>query len=439
MTDKLNIDIMQNSDELFNQAQQFIPGGVNSPVRAFQGVGGTPIFFAAGSGAYLISTENKRYIDYIGSWGPLILGHADPEVIQAVQQAAAQGLSFGAPTMLETTLAKLICTLMPSIETVRLVNSGTEATMTAIRLIRGYTGRNKVIKFEGCYHGHSDGLLVKTGSGGLTLGIPSSAGVPTSFSEQTLVATFNDLDSVNALFKQYGHDIAGIIVEPIAGNMNCILPLPEFLEGLREICDKHHSLLIFDEVMTGFRVALGGAQSVYHVKPDLTTLGKIIGGGMPVGAIGGRRDIMEYLAPLGPVYQAGTLSGNPIAMTAGITTLQKIQQPYFYDNLSHVTTRLLQGLSKLAQQHRVPFTTNQAGSMFGLFFTSSESVTCYRQTIKCNLKTFQQFYHSMLEDGVYFAPSAYEAGFISAQHQQIEIDTTLHAAERAFTKIAKSI
>lgn len=426
---------MTNSATYFAEAQQFIPGGVNSPVRAFKSVGGTPVFFTAGEGAYLISCENKRYIDYIGSWGPLILGHADPDVIKAVQASVLRGLSFGAPTPHEISLAKMVCSLMPSIELVRMVNSGTEATMTAIRLARGVTNRNKFIKFEGCYHGHSDALLVKAGSGALTLGVPSSPGVPSSFTEHTLIASFNDLDSVTALFEQHGHDVAAIIVEPVAGNMNCILPQPKFLKGLRDLCDQYQSLLIFDEVMTGFRVALGGAQSLYQVKPDLTTLGKIIGGGMPVGALGGRRDIMEHLAPSGPVYQAGTLSGNPVAMAAGVATLEKIQQPGFYDELAKTTSTLCEGLQDIAHQHRMGLTTNQAGSMFGLFFTHEKTVTNYQQATACDLSLFQSFYHRMLAAGIYLAPSPYEAGFVSCCHGPAEIDATLHAADQAFAEL----
>lgn len=423
---------MIDSTTLFEQAKQLIPGGVNSPVRAFHGVGGTPIFFEAGEGAYLISSEGKRYIDYVGSWGPLILGHADKDVISAVQNAAANGLSFGAPTPSEVTLAQLICDIVPSIDAVRMVNSGTEATMTAIRLARGFTGRNKFIKFEGCYHGHSDALLVKAGSGALTLGVPSSPGVPASFTEHTLVATYNDIDSVAQLFDTYHNEIAGIIVEPIAGNMNCVLPQPGFLEGLRELCDNYQSILIFDEVMTGFRVALGGAQSIYQVTPDLTTLGKIIGGGMPVGALGGRQEIMQHLAPVGPVYQAGTLSGNPIAMAAGIATLKKLQQPGFYQQLEKTTSYLLQGLTEIANRYQVPFTTNHMGGMFGLFFSKDEKIVNFQQAISSHLSTFQQFYHTMLNAGVYFAPSAYEAGFVSCQHHDAEIAATLAAAELAF-------
>lgn len=426
---------MSNSNQLFANAQQIIPGGVNSPVRAFKGVGGNPIFFESGQGAYLTSSDGEHYIDYVGSWGPLILGHADSDVIDAVQATAAKGLSFGAPTPLEITLAKLVCEIMPNIESVRMVNSGTEATMTAIRLARGFTGRNKFIKFEGCYHGHSDALLVKAGSGALTLGVPSSPGVPQGCTEDTLVATFNDLDSVTTLFEQYGNDIAGIIVEPIAGNMNCVLPQPKFLQGLRDICDQHQSLLIFDEVMTGFRVALGGAQSIYSIKPDLTTLGKIIGGGMPVGALGGRHDVMQHLAPVGPVYQAGTLSGNPIAMIAGITTLKKLQQPGFYENISQTTEKLLQGLQEIADHHGVAFTTNQSGSMFGLFFTTQTTVSNFQQATACDLNAFQCFYHSMLKSRIYLAPSAYEAGFVSCQHTEKEIAATLAAAEKAFAEV----
>ena len=427
---------MTNSSDLFAQAEHVIPGGVNSPVRAFHGVGGTPLFFERGEGPYLYSVEGERYIDYVGSWGPLILGHADPDVIAAVQDAAQKGLSFGAPTPAEVTLAQMICDVMPSIESIRMVNSGTEATMSAIRLARGYTKRDKFIKFEGCYHGHNDALLVKAGSGALTLGIPSSPGVPASFTEHTLVATFNDLGSVADCFAKHADDIAAIIVEPVAGNMNCILPEPDFLAGLRQLCDQHGSVLIFDEVMTGFRVALGGAQARFNITPDLTTLGKIGGGGMPVGAFGGRRDIMQHLAPSGAVYQAGTLSGNPIAMAAGIANLKKIQQPGFYEQLEQTTKKLLQGLQELADKHGIGFTTNQAGSMFGLFFTTCDTVTNYSETTACNVEQFKAFYHAMLKQGVYLAPSAFEAGFVSSAHTDEQIATTLATADQAFGELS---
>ena len=426
---------MQNLQTLFKDAQSVIPGGVNSPVRAFNGVGGTPIFFESGAGATVTAADGKKYIDYVGSWGPLILGHADPDVVKAVQKAAEKGLSFGAPTEIETELAHLVCDIMPNIESVRMVSSGTEATMSAIRLARGFTRRDKFIKFEGCYHGHSDALLVKAGSGALTLGVPSSPGVPASFTEHTLVANFNDLDSVQKLFEQHADSIAAIIVEPVAGNMNCILPQAGFLEGLRTLCDQYGSLLIFDEVMTGFRVSLGGAQERFNVKPDLTTLGKIIGGGMPVGAFGGRLDVMQYLAPVGPVYQAGTLSGNPIAMTAGLTTLRKLQQPGFYNDLIAQTEKLTLGLREIAAKYNIPFTTSQAGSMFGLFFTDAEIVNDFAQATKCNLDRFKKFYHAMLAEGIYLAPSAYEAGFVSCCHGDVEIAKTLAAADKVFKEL----
>ncbi|MFU8797998.1 MAG: glutamate-1-semialdehyde 2,1-aminomutase [Gammaproteobacteria bacterium] len=395
---------------LFQRAQNVIPGGVNSPVRAFKSVGGEPVFFRRGKGAYLWSEDGKRYIDYVGSWGPLILGHAPSHVLAAVHHAVEQGLTFGAPTELEVLMAETITRLMPSIEMVRMVNSGTEAVMSAIRLARGFTARNKILKFDGCYHGHSDSLLIKAGSGLLTLGVPDSAGVPNEFLQHTLTATFNQLDQVEKLFEMHGEEIAAIIVEPIAGNMNCVPPIPGFLEGLRKICDTYNSLLIFDEVITGFRVALGGAQALYKIKPDITILGKIIGGGMPVGAFGGRREIMEQLAPLGPVYQAGTLSGNPVAMAAGLATLQQLQQGGVYETLEENTRTLVSGLA--------PYTvkTEQIGSMFGLFFETTEK--------------FKQFFHGMLNQGICFAPSPFEVGFVSTAHQIDDIHTTLEAAEK---------
>lgn len=431
---------MNNSNHLFQRAQQFIPGGVNSPVRAFGAVGGTPIFFAQASGAYLIDVDEKHYIDYVGSWGPMILGHANAHVIAAVQKTAAQGLSFGAPCALEVALAEKICTLMPHIEQVRMVNSGTEATMSAIRLARGVTGRNKIIKFSGCYHGHADSLLIKAGSGALTFGHPSSLGVPESLVQHTLVADYNDLDSVQLLLEKFPHDIAAIIVEPVAGNMNCVLPLPHFLTGLRALCDRYQSLLIFDEVMTGFRVALGGAQQRFNIKPDITTLGKIIGGGMPVGAFGGRKDIMQQLAPLGGIYQAGTLSGNPVAMAAGLATLEQIMlQPDFYQQLEHTAQQLTQGLTERAHAENIPFTTSIIGGMFGIFFSPLKTLSTYEQVMQCNVAQFKTFFHSMLQQGIYLAPSAFEAGFISIAHGEKEIALTLNAAEKAFAQLSHAI
>jgi len=420
------------SHELFQFAQTRIPSGVNSPVRAFRGVGGEPIFIQKGVGPYLFDADGKRYIDYVSSWGPLILGHAHPAVIAAVTTVMQQGLSFGAPTELENLMAERICTLMPSLEMVRMVSSGTEATLSAIRLARGYTKRDLLVKFEGCYHGHSDSLLVKAGSGALTLGEPSSAGVPRALAELTITLDYNDSQQVQDLFAQRGDQIAAIIVEPVAGNMNCILPVPGFLETLKEVCNKHGSVLIFDEVMTGFRVALGGAQARYQIQPDLTTLGKVIGGGMPVGAFGGRRDIMQQLAPLGPVYQAGTLSGNPVAMAAGLATLEQISVPGFFVDLEHKTHKLMQGLLTRAQAALIPFTANYIGGMFGIFFTDTPTVTNYAQATSCDVERFRRFFHAMLAHGIYLAPSAYEAGFMSASHSDIEIDATLRAVQEVF-------
>ncbi|PCJ16239.1 MAG: glutamate-1-semialdehyde-2,1-aminomutase [Gammaproteobacteria bacterium] len=423
------------SSALFESAQQHIPGGVNSPVRAFKGVGGDPIFFKSAKGAYLTDENDNQFIDYVGSWGPMILGHGDTDVIQAVQQAAEQGLSFGAPTAIEVEMANKVCELVPSMDMVRMVNSGTEATMSALRLARGYTKRDKILKFEGCYHGHADALLVKAGSGALTLGEPTSAGVPTQVAEQTLTLTYNDSEQVKALFAEIGEQIAAIIVEPVAGNMNCILPEPGFLECLRQQCDQYGCVLIFDEVMTGFRVALGGAQGHFEIKPDLTTLGKVIGGGMPVGAFGGKREIMECIAPLGPVYQAGTLSGNPIAMTAGLVTLNKISQAGFYDQLSQTAKTLCNALQEKADQLGLPFTTNQVGGMFGLFFSPEKDISRFAQVETCNMAQFKAFYHHMLNLGVYLAPSAYETGFVSAAHGDQEIQQTVEKAGIAFEKI----
>jgi len=420
---------------LFQQACRYMPGGVNSPVRAFLGVGGEPVFISRASGAHVFSEDGRRFIDYVGSWGPMILGHADPAVIAAVQQVAADGLSFGAPTVLETELAKRVTGLMPSIERVRFVSSGTEATMSAIRLARGFTGRDTIVKFEGCYHGHSDSLLIKAGSGALTLGVPSSPGVPASLAAHTVTLEYNNAGQVSELFARLGPQIACVIVEPVAGNMNCILPVPGFLETLRRECDSSGAVLIFDEVMTGFRVALGGMQAVCGIRPDLTTLGKIIGGGMPVGAFGGRRDIMERLAPMGPVYQAGTLSGNPVAMKAGLVTLEGISRPGFHERLTQATRALVNGLEQAAREAGVPLTTNHVCGMFGIFFSHEARVDRYAQAVACDVDRFRKFFHAMLEEGVYLAPSAFEAGFVSAAHTPEIIDTTLAAARRAFARI----
>ncbi len=426
---------MPSSSELYQEACRFIPGGVNSPVRAFRGVGGDPLFMARAKGPYVWSAEGRRYIDYVGSWGPMILGHADPAVIAAVQATAADGLSFGAPTALETELARQICRLMPAIERVRMVSSGTEATMSAIRLARGFTGRDTIVKFEGCYHGHADSLLIKAGSGLLTLGVPTSPGVPAALAAHTLTLPFNDAEQVRAAFRARGADIACVIVEPVAGNMNCIPPAPGFLEALRAECTAHGALLILDEVMTGFRVALGGAQALYGVRPDLTTLGKIVGGGMPVGAFGGRRDVMERLAPLGPVYQAGTLSGNPVAMAAGLATLRALEAPGFHERLAATTTTLVAGLARAAAAAGVPLATNHVCGMFGIFFTHEARVDSYAAATRCDVERFKRFFHAMLDEGVYLAPSAFEAGFVSATHGAEEIAATLGAAERAFARV----
>lgn len=426
---------MQTSESLFSRAQQTIPGGVNSPVRAFKAVGGTPPFISRAEGAYLYDSDNKAYIDYVLSWGPMVLGHNHEVIRNAVSDAISNGLSFGAPTELEVHMAELIKDIVPSMEMSRMVNSGTEATMSAIRLARGFTNKNKILKFEGCYHGHSDSLLVKAGSGALTFGVPSSPGVPASVAEHTLTVEFNNLDSVAKAFEACGEDIACVIVEPVAGNMNCIPPVPGFLEGLRQICDQYGAVLIFDEVMTGFRVAQGGAQEKYRIKPDLTCLGKVIGGGMPVGAFGGRREIMEHLAPLGPVYQAGTLSGNPIAMSAGLAALNYIKSNDIYPQLVQQTQKLAEGIKEVAQSHNIPFTVNYAGSMFGLFFTDVEKVVNYQQAINCNSDTFNRFYHKMLELGVYLAPASYEAGFVSTSHTDAIIAKTIELADQALSDI----
>ena len=420
---------------LYTEACKYIPGGVNSPVRAFRGVGGEPIFFARARGPHVWSADGRSFIDYVGSWGPMVLGHADPTVIRAVQETAAHGLSFGAPTEIETTVARRIIELVPSIELVRMVSSGTEATMSAIRLARGYTGRSRIIKFEGCYHGHSDSLLVKAGSGALTLGIPTSPGVPPELAAHTATLSYNDSAQVRSAFAEFGSQVACVIVEPVAGNMNCIPPVPGFLETLREECTKHGAVLIFDEVMTGFRVARGGAQELYRVTPDLTTLGKIVGGGMPVGAFGGRREIMQHIAPLGPVYQAGTLSGNPVAMAAGLATLEGIAAPGFHARLAATTDRLVAGLREAAARSGVPIATNHVCGMFGLFFTQADRVTSYAEATACDVERFKRFFHGMIAEGVYLAPSAFEAGFVSAAHTDAEIDATIAAAARVFAKL----
>ena len=422
------------SETLFTEAQRYIPGGVNSPVRAFRGVGGTPIFFKRGEGAYLYDEDNRRYIDYVGSWGPMIVGHAHPAVVQAVQAAAANGLSFGAPTEMETIMARRICELVPSMELTRMCNSGTEATMSAIRLARGVTGRNIILKFEGCYHGHSDSLLIKAGSGALTLGVPTSPGVPAALAEYTVTLPYNDLPEVQQAFAALGEKIAGVIVEPVAGNMNCIPPAPGFLAGLRELCTQYESVLIFDEVMTGFRVALGGAQQLYGVTPDITTLGKVIGGGMPVGAFGGKRAIMEQLAPLGPIYQAGTLSGNPVALSAGLATLDLIAKPHFHADLAAKTQQLCEALVAVASEAGVPLTANYVGGMFGLFFATAQ-VSRYAQATACDLERFKAFFHGMLAEGIYLAPSAFEAGFLSSAHSKNDLDATVTAAQQVFARI----
>jgi glutamate-1-semialdehyde 2,1-aminomutase len=427
---------MPNAHELFEAAQRHIPGGVNSPVRAFKGVGGEPIFFKRAAGAYTYAETGEKYIDYVASWGPMIAGHAHPEVIKAVQETAANGLSFGAPTVIETVMADKLVALVPSMDMVRMVSSGTEATMSAIRLARGYTGRDKIVKFEGCYHGHSDSLLVKAGSGMLTFGEPSSPGVPAALAEHTVTLPYNNIAAVKEAFAEIGNQIACIIVEPVAGNMNCIPPVPGFLEGLREVCDEYGSVLIFDEVMTGFRVALGGAQGHYGVKPDMTTLGKVVGGGMPVGAFGGKRAIMEKLSPLGPVYQAGTLSGNPVAMAAGLATMKLIEAPGFYQGISVKVERLVNGIMAEAKKAGIPMSENHVGGMFGLFFTEEQKITSYGQAVdKCDAERFKKFFHGMLHEGVYLAPSAFEAGFVSSAHTDADIDATIAAAGRVLATL----
>lgn len=427
---------MTTSSQLFERAQRHIPGGVNSPVRAFKGLGMAPVFIERAQGPYLFDVEGQRYIDYVGSWGPMITGHADPDVLKAVHERVEKGLSFGTPTALETEMADLICTLVPSMDMVRMVNSGTEATMSAIRLARGHTGRDRIVKFEGCYHGHVDSLLVKAGSGALTHGEPSSPGVPDALAELTITLPYNGIDAVRTLFAERGDDIAAVIVEPVAGNMNCIPPVAGFLEALRDVTDACGSVLIFDEVMTGFRVALGGAQAHYGITPDLTCLGKIAGGGMPVGAFGGKREIMAKLSPLGPVYQAGTLAGNPLAMSAGLTLLNKIRAPHFHERLADKVNQLCDGLEARARAAGIPLLTHRAGGMFGVFFTDQPAVDGFEQATACDAEAFRRFFTLMLEHGVYLAPSPYEAGFMSAAHSDDDIAHTLQAAEEAFARMA---
>ena len=426
---------MQKSEQLFERAQKTIPGGVNSPVRAFKAVGGTPRFITKADGPYIVDADGKQYIDYVQSWGPMVLGHNNEKIRNAVVAAAQNGLSFGAPTEAEIIMAEKVKELVPSMEMVRMVNSGTEATMSAIRLARGYTGKNKLVKFEGCYHGHADSLLVKAGSGALTLGVPSSPGVPADVAQHTLTVEFNNLDSVKAIFAECGDDIACIIVEPVAGNMNCIPPVDGFLEGLRAICDEYGAVLIFDEVMTGFRVSRGGAQERYGITPDLTCLGKVIGGGMPVGAFGGKREILTHIAPTGPIYQAGTLSGNPIAMAAGLAALNQLAEPGLYDSIFASTQKVVEGFQSIANEFSIPLTTNSAGSMFGIFFTDVEKVVNSQQAINCNQAQFKQFYHGMLDEGVYLAPASYEAGFVSKLHDDAIITATLDAARKVFANL----
>jgi glutamate-1-semialdehyde 2,1-aminomutase len=428
---------MTKSHALFHAANQYIPGGVNSPVRAFRGVGGEPIFIKRAHGAYVVDADEKEYVDYVGSWGPMIAGHTHPHVLAAVTAALQNGFSFGAPTEIEVKLAERVTQLMPSVEMVRFVSSGTEATMSAIRLARGFTKRNKIIKFSGCYHGHADSLLVAAGSGVLTLGVPGSAGVPDSIAAHTLIAAYNDLDGVAALLEKYGTDVACIIVEPVAGNMNLVLPKPGFLAGLRELCDRYNVLLIFDEVMTGFRVALGGAQAYFNIKPDLTTLGKIIGGGFPVAAFGGRADVMRAIAPLGPVYQAGTLSGNPIAMTAGLAMLDLITVPGFYVELSKKTAYMTSQMQAIAQAADVPFRAQSIGGMFGFYFTGAERIETEADVKQCDVATFKRFFHAMLQKGIYLAPSAFEAGFVSQAHGEKEFARTFVAATAVFADLNK--
>ena len=421
--------------KLFDEAKKRIPGGVNSPVRAFKAVSGTPLFINKASGAYLYDSEDKKYLDYVGSWGPMILGHAHPEIVKAVNDAAKCGLSFGAPTEIETQMANKICDLMPSIEKIRMVNSGTEAAMSAIRLARGYTGRDIIIKFEGCYHGHTDSLLVKAGSGALTFGVPTSPGVPTDLAKYTVTLAYNDIPQLQDTFEKIGNKVAAVIIEPIAGNMSLVPGNQKFLNTLRELCNKHQSVLIFDEVMTGFRVALGGAQSIFNITPDITILGKIIGGGMPVGAFGGKENIMNHIAPDGPIYQAGTLSGNPVAMCAGLTTLNLISSKNFFNSLEHKTKILVDGITQSAKKIGVPLAMNYVGGMFGLFFTNEKTIDSFEKVINCNKEHYNIFFHGMLEEGIYLAPSSYEAGFVSSSHSDDDIKLTIDTAEKIFKKI----
>lgn len=423
------------SEQLFAAAQQHIPGGVNSPVRAFRAVGGTPVFFERAKGPYMYDADGKRYIDYVMSWGPMILGHGHPLVLDAIRDQLEKAMTFGTPTELEISLADKICETVPGMEMVRMVNSGTEATMSAIRLARGYTGRDKIVKFEGCYHGHSDSLLVKAGSGALTMGVPSSPGVPSSLADHTVTLSYNDIDQVEQTFAEIGDQVACIIVEPVVGNMNCVPPIPGFLETLRKCCTESGAVLIIDEVMTGFRIGPKGASDYYNIEPDLICLGKVIGGGMPVGAFGGQREIMEQIAPLGPVYQAGTLSGNPVAMAAGLATLNQVSQPGFLDPLVAHTDQLVKGLRERADAAGIPMTSNHVGTMWGLFFTEEEKIINYQQVMQCDTERFSRFFHGMLEEGIYLAPASYEAGFISAAHSDEDIQFTLDAAERVFATL----
>jgi len=425
------------SEQLFAEAERHLVGGVNSAVRAFRSVGGTPVFFQRGEGAWLEDVDGHRYVDYVLSYGPLAVGHAHPEVVSAISETAARGTSFGAPSALETELAQAVKALMPSIERIRMVNSGTEACMSAVRLARGYTGRDRILKFQGNYHGHVDALLVQAGSGVLTLGIPGSPGVPAAVTETTVTAPYNDLDAVREVFREYGEEIAAVLVEPVSGNMNCIPPVAGFLEGLREVCDDSGALLVFDEVMTGFRVSLGGAQERYGVRPDLTCLGKVIGGGLPVGALGGRAEIMDHLAPSGPVYQAGTLSGNPLAMASGLATLRVLSRPGAHAGAEEATRRLTEGLRARAQAAGIALSTHQAGTMFGLFFTDTDPVTGFDDVAAADAERFRRFFHGMLEAGVYLAPSAFEAGFVSTAHDEAALSHTLDAAERVLTGLAR--
>ena len=435
MTDHSNRSRNSASKTLFTAAQRHIPGGVNSPVRAFKAVGGTPVFFERASGAYMFDADGNRYIDYVLSWGPMLLGHNHPQVMQAISEQLEKATSFGTPTELEINLADKICSIVPGMDMVRMVNSGTEATMSAIRLARGYTGRDKIIKFEGCYHGHSDSLLVKAGSGALTLGVPSSPGVPECLADHTITLSYNDCEQVQKVFEEIGDQIACIIVEPVVGNMNCVPPIPGFLEALRQCCTDSGALLIMDEVMTGFRISQQGAIGYYHIEADLVCLGKVIGGGMPVGAFGGKREIMQHIAPLGPVYQAGTLSGNPVAMAAGLATLELISQPGFLDPVVERTDRMVQGLVERAKQFNIPLTSNHVGTMWGLFFSEEEKIVNYQQVMACDTERFARFFHGMLEEGVYLAPASYEAGFTSSAHTDQDIKDTLDAAERVFARI----